>query len=295
VCGGVREEWPRLEDIIRLSASSEKLVPILLETANIPPAISDIAYADFTQVDARELQSARLILSLQNKKRATIGSPTFRYDTRAIIDVLGMYFTKEELRFLCFDLGIDPHDLAGSETKVGISRELVDYLRRRDRIDDLLYLLERERPFLKFTEQDRTLLVRAEPVRLFLEKAGFKLLPVINPADLLAVPTAHHWLSRFSKGLYIRTLFDSNLNQAVVNAIYQDAKSLTNHALVIINKPPTASAWMSIGSFRVDDDEQFCLLPVDEALIKEALAVGKESPHFTTLYRQAFRQGVQSL
>lgn len=273
----VFKEWPLIEEFASLSGSIHKIVPILLEKVIVPPAISDIAYADFTQVDARELQSARLILSLQNKKRSATDFPTFQYDIRAITDVLRTYFDTDELMTLCFELGIHSDDLAGYGSKTRMSFELVDYLRRRDRLDDLLYLLEQERPFLKMTEQDRTFLVRAEPIRSFFEKAGFKLSPVTNPADLLAVPTAHHWLSRFSKGLYIRMLFDSSLNQAAVNTIYQDAKSLTNHALVIVNKPPTASAWMSIGSFRVDDDEQFCLLPVDEVLVKEALAIGKES------------------
>lgn len=54
-------------------------------------------------------------------------------------------FSQPELRTLCFDLGVDYDDLPG-EGKSNKARELVTYMRRRDRLDDLAEAVQRARP-----------------------------------------------------------------------------------------------------------------------------------------------------
>ena len=54
-------------------------------------------------------------------------------------------FDREELRTLCFDLGVD-YDALPAEGKAGKARELVGYMERHDRLPDLVETLRRTRP-----------------------------------------------------------------------------------------------------------------------------------------------------
>jgi hypothetical protein len=55
------------------------------------------------------------------------------------------HFNWEELRTLCQDLGVD-FDSLGGEGKEGKARELVTYMDRHTRLNDLFVILEKERP-----------------------------------------------------------------------------------------------------------------------------------------------------
>ncbi len=58
---------------------------------------------------------------------------------------LETYFNLEELKTLCFDLGVNYDNLAG-ETLAGKSRELVNYCQRHNLLPDLLALCQEARP-----------------------------------------------------------------------------------------------------------------------------------------------------
>ena len=58
--------------------------------------------------------------------------------------LLGQYFSREELRSICFDLGIDHENFP--EGKEGLCRGLILYAERKGRLDDLLRMCKRERP-----------------------------------------------------------------------------------------------------------------------------------------------------
>ncbi len=66
-------------------------------------------------------------------------------DLPQLRDFLVSYFNDNELRDLCFDLGIDYESLPG-EGKAAKARELVDYCRRYDRLSDLEAACQRLRP-----------------------------------------------------------------------------------------------------------------------------------------------------
>jgi hypothetical protein len=51
--------------------------------------------------------------------------------------ILSTRLSEEELRTLCFDLGVDYENLGG-ESKAAHARELVSYFERRERLDDLI-------------------------------------------------------------------------------------------------------------------------------------------------------------
>ena len=66
-------------------------------------------------------------------------------------DELARRFTKEELRGLCFDLGVDYDDLP-STTKSGQAQDLILHLERTGRLAELLALCRRLRPAAKWDE-----------------------------------------------------------------------------------------------------------------------------------------------
>lgn len=60
--------------------------------------------------------------------------------------LLGDHFSREELRSLCFDLGIDYEDYP--ESKDGLARELILHLEREGRLADLLGTCQTLRPYV---------------------------------------------------------------------------------------------------------------------------------------------------
>ncbi|MBN1177954.1 MAG: AAA family ATPase [Anaerolineae bacterium] len=85
-------------------------------------------------------------------------SPDLRQMLR---DVLTTYFDEEELKTLCFDLGIRYDDLP-AEGASGKARELIAYLERRGRIFELIEVGKQLRPDVPWTDVQQT---RSEPSR----------------------------------------------------------------------------------------------------------------------------------
>jgi len=67
-------------------------------------------------------------------------------DKLKLLDILATNFNLDEIQDLCFQLQkIDIENLAG-ETKRAIARELIDFLSRRNRLPELVALIQRQRP-----------------------------------------------------------------------------------------------------------------------------------------------------
>ena len=66
-----------------------------------------------------------------------------------LVDLLITYFNLNELRMIMFDLGVDYEDFGGN-TKKSQARELVLYLDRRDRLHDLVTIMQELRPVMQF-------------------------------------------------------------------------------------------------------------------------------------------------
>jgi len=72
---------------------------------------------------------------------------------KIILDLLVHTFDLEELRTLCFELGI-PYDELGGEGLRGKGRELLLYAERRKQLPQLLTALRRERPTVDWPDLD---------------------------------------------------------------------------------------------------------------------------------------------
>lgn len=68
-----------------------------------------------------------------------------RLETHVILVILSERLDLEELRTLCFQIGIDYDDLRG-EGKTAKARELITYLERRQRVPELVHALRKYRP-----------------------------------------------------------------------------------------------------------------------------------------------------
>jgi hypothetical protein len=65
-------------------------------------------------------------------------------DPVALRELIANSYNLEEIRTLCSDLAVDYDDLGG-EGKTAKARELIAYLRRRNRLDDLIGYLRKDR------------------------------------------------------------------------------------------------------------------------------------------------------
>lgn len=69
--------------------------------------------------------------------------------------LLDDHFSRTEIQTLCFDLGIDYEDISGSESsKSLLVRQMIAYLLRRNRLEELIYLIEQTRPFVSLPNID---------------------------------------------------------------------------------------------------------------------------------------------
>jgi hypothetical protein len=110
---------------------------------------SGIALKTFEATLLPEIQRKyRAWVKRRNRRRIEPARDDPEYRTK-LRELLTNHFDDEELRTLCFDLGIDYDDLRG-EGKASKARELVTYLERRGRIDDLVEIGKRVRPRLEW-------------------------------------------------------------------------------------------------------------------------------------------------
>jgi Leucine-rich repeat (LRR) protein len=75
-----------------------------------------------------------------------VGMRARKYDLSRLLSQLEEAFSTEEIQTLCFELGIEYDDLAAAG-RSGKVRELLRYLERRGRLDELIKLVERKRPY----------------------------------------------------------------------------------------------------------------------------------------------------
>lgn len=77
---------------------------------------------------------------------------------------LAAHFSLDELRTLCFDLGIAHENLP--DTLDGMARELVRFCERHGRISELMEVLNQLRPGISFNARDTTEEVSGELVQV---------------------------------------------------------------------------------------------------------------------------------
>jgi hypothetical protein len=77
--------------------------------------------------------------------------------SKSLLDTISESFNMNELRQLCFAIGIDDEELPKSDTKSGMAMALIKYAWRRDILDSLIAECMRERPHIAWQQLDKTL------------------------------------------------------------------------------------------------------------------------------------------
>jgi len=145
----VNSQWVTKETLLALDRK-KRVIPLLLKTVDIPVHLFDIQYLDF-RGDQRRAQNVLLQVLKSPGQPFPAPQPTppptsVNANSRTVLrEVLVKHFSDNELRNLCFDLGVEYDDLGG-EGKSGKARELIAYLERRDRLGELVQIVNRERP-----------------------------------------------------------------------------------------------------------------------------------------------------
>jgi hypothetical protein len=139
------------------------VLPVLYQDCEIPPLMTDKYYADCREERYRRgLQELLAVLAPPPEIGAPVPfhwgqwraeTPSVSEDAvsrteanrRKLLAFICDHFDDEELRTLCFDLGVAYDDLPAQGRK-NKARELIAHLERRGRLGELLELLNAERP-----------------------------------------------------------------------------------------------------------------------------------------------------
>jgi outer membrane protein assembly factor BamB/tetratricopeptide (TPR) repeat protein len=134
--------WPRKEAV----GSS---VPLDIEVEYLRPDKTVVTRQIRGQVSVRRPETpATPVVSLLDMAETPAGDstrPVLRDERLRLYNLLTQHFDEEELRTLCFSLSVNYDDLRAAG-RAGKARELVIYLERRGRLDELMLLCQQERP-----------------------------------------------------------------------------------------------------------------------------------------------------
>jgi len=109
---------------------------------------------DFRQMQT-EIDQLREDVAAQERRWRLVTSTkdTGELDRSALfLDILTNLFSEDDLRTLCFDIGVDYEQLPGS-SKLGKARELILWCDRRDKLKRLYERVQAERPYLFESDQ----------------------------------------------------------------------------------------------------------------------------------------------
>lgn len=76
-----------------------------------------------------------------------VTEPTHKNAIRVSPKVLKKHFSKDEIKIMCDDIGLDLEEIyVGDGGKNRAGHEVVNYVKRHDKLDALLRYIRRERP-----------------------------------------------------------------------------------------------------------------------------------------------------
>lgn len=130
------------------------LIPAKLETCEVPERLTRWQWVNLYEPNGYErlmkaLHALAVALGIQlspQPSAPTVASapPLATTDLAELRQKIAQHFNKEELRTLCFDLGVEYENLP--DTKDGMVRELVAYSERRGKTAELIAACQRLRP-----------------------------------------------------------------------------------------------------------------------------------------------------
>lgn len=169
----VASEWSNFEALLTQTqdpaARRRRLIPLMLQKSDLPPRLAMLTYANFTNPEKHEAELQRVVSAIKqgakvpempkgattsaNLNATSSQTPSIATEPESysqefltrLRELLIARFSDNELKTLCFDMGIDYENISGS-TKSAHAIELIRYLRSRDRLGEFLKLCQRERP-----------------------------------------------------------------------------------------------------------------------------------------------------
>lgn len=163
----VNSSWVREElnaaRIRQLESRRVMVLPVLYQDCEIPPLLRDKRYADCRgehyEGGLQQLLDVLAPLPEIGRSPSVYWGPEGEKASRVLLDrrpepaldrkellvLICDHFDDEELRTLCFILGVPYGDLPARGRKAK-ARELIKYFERRDRLNELLEILSQERP-----------------------------------------------------------------------------------------------------------------------------------------------------
>lgn len=139
LCANIRKRPLNLEVQVIL-VTGHQIRPRL-----VAEAIKYYGAVDLVEKDANVSRDVVRAIGLESRRLAD-PLPDSSYDPVALFDLLTRYLSVEELKTLCFRLGVEYDSLDG-ETKSGKARELVKHLDRHQRLNELVEIFKSDYAF----------------------------------------------------------------------------------------------------------------------------------------------------
>jgi len=151
----VASAWTEFETLMLQTldpaARQRRIVPLLKAHVELPLRISYLSYVDFSDPQDEALAWTRLLNALDTSTIALPSTPAMPV-APAVSDLLTLRqklidrCSEGDLRDVCFVLGIDDENYPAA--KSDFVRELLQDLKRRDRLAELMDVLRREKPWV---------------------------------------------------------------------------------------------------------------------------------------------------
>ena len=151
----VASAWTEFETLMLQTldpaARQRRIVPLLKAHVELPLRISYLSYVDFSDPQDEALAWTRLLNALDASTIALPSTPAMPIapampDLPALRQELIDRCSEGDLRDVCFVLGIDDENYPAA--KSDFVRELLQDLKRRDRLAELMDVLRREKPWV---------------------------------------------------------------------------------------------------------------------------------------------------
>jgi hypothetical protein len=143
-----------LVDQLEPATRQRRVIPVMLQTCELPLRIRSMSYADFTRSEDADAQFQRLLTAISSKEigdaesvRAA-SSHSKDYRLADIRELLVNAFSDEELTTLCYDhFRMVYEDFAGGMSKGQKTQRLLDYCVRHEQLEYLLAVVKKRNRF----------------------------------------------------------------------------------------------------------------------------------------------------
>lgn len=132
--------------------SLDEFIPVFVDTQRIMPRTDQIFLGTLIKKAADAINRTKAADTRHSEIEATVAQNAgLQAYLDVVLELLNERFGEEELKEFCFNLGVDYENLAAAG-KVNKARELIQFMRHRDRLTDMVLVGRSKRPDIPWAD-----------------------------------------------------------------------------------------------------------------------------------------------